>query len=231
LSKAVRPPEVPAYPPEAAANHPDPTEPDSTQPLQADPSIGLSRYGLWEQKYEKDIRPRMYGDPLTAKLASVFLNQPDIHVVEDWGCGYGSFKSYLGTHQTYVGVDGSSAAYSDAVADLENYTSTADAIHMRHVLEHNLRWRRILSNAVESFRKRMVLTLFTPLGDRTEIIARYPDFYGTGVTMIDIALGRNELLDCLSDLHIVAEMTAMSNTQYGVETMFVLGRSSDVSTP
>lgn len=212
-------------------NHPDPAEPDSARLLQADPSIGLSRYGLWEQKYERDIRPRMYGDPLTAKIASAFLNQPDIHVVEDWGCGYGSFKSYLSTHQTYVGVDGSSAAYSDVVTDLENYTSATDAIHMRHVLEHNLRWRRILGNAVESFRKRIVLTVFTPLGDRTEIIARYPDFYGTGVTMIDISFGRSELLDCLSDLHIFAEMTVMSDTQYGVETMFALERSGGVSAP
>jgi hypothetical protein len=168
----------------------------------------------------------MYGDPLTAKLASVFLNQSDIHIIEDWGCGYGSFRSYLGTHQTYVGVDGSSAAYSDVVTDLENYTSAVDAIHMRHVLEHNLRWRRILGNAVESFMKRMVLTLFTPIRNRTEIIARYPDFYGTGVTMVDIAFGRNELFDCLSDLHILAEVTAVSDTQYGVETMFVLGRVS-----
>ena len=59
-------------------------------------------------------------------------------------------------HSEYVGLDGTSP-FADRVVDLRAHRSSADCIFMRHVLEHNVEWRKILHGAVNSFRKRMVL--------------------------------------------------------------------------
>ena len=61
---------------------------------------------------------------------------------------------------------------------------------MRHVIEHNEAWGRILDNAVASFTERMVLILFTPERATTEAIAFHPDL---GVP--DIAFRLADLTD------------------------------------
>jgi len=45
---------------------------------------------------------------------------------------------------------------------------------MRHVLEHNYDWVRILDNALASFNERMVLILFTPERAATQQISFQP---------------------------------------------------------
>ena len=68
----------------------------------------------------------------------------------------------------YWGIDLDPSVSADHTADLATYTSTADGLFMRHVLEHDLRWRSLLRNALASFRRRMVLVLHTPFVRATE---------------------------------------------------------------
>ena len=183
----------------------------------------MSRVGLWESWYSNAKERAVYGDPRTAKRAGAFLNVSGIVTAEDWGCGLGGFRQYLGDHQTYIGVDGSRSPFVDVVCDLEHYRSSVDAIHLRHVLEHNHQWAMILENAVGSFQKRMVLTLFTPWAEETAVMASYPDFLQTGQTMVDISFKRSDIVDRFSGVaHWTSEENMATGCQYGVEHMFFL---------
>lgn len=189
-------------------------------------SIEGSRVGLWNRKYSKQRWRRMYGDPSTAKKAAAFLKQPDIKTIEDWGCGHGGFKRLIGFRQTYIGIDGSKTRYADKIADLETYRSTVDAIHMRHVLEHNPNWQAVLNNALASFTKRMVLTLFTPFVEKTHVIAEYPDFTGTGVVMVDVAFRREDIVSRFEGISWTSEENLKTRTQYDVEHIFYLSKQA-----
>lgn len=110
--------------------------------------------------------PYPYGDQKTYDLGAQFLR--DCAWVEDWGCGRGFFREFI-RRGRYVGVDmgvdsvSGDNPFAATVVALEHYTSRAPGIFMRHVLEHNWTWRRILLNAVMSFTERMMLVIFTPL--------------------------------------------------------------------
>lgn len=182
----------------------------------------MSRVGLWNKYYEGTYDRKIYGDVYTAKAAGEFLNSPDVQIIEDWGCGYGGFKNFIGQNQSYIGVDGSNTKFADIIADLEIYVSNVDAIHMRHILEHNPNWRPILINALKSFRKRMVLTLFTPFQDQTRELSRYPF---NGSEMVDIGFVRDEIVSMFKDLQWTSKENLKTETVYNVEHMFFLQRT------
>ena len=69
-------------------------------------------------------------------------------------------------------VDGSPSEWVDTVAELESYRSTVSGVLLRHVLEHNHGWRRVLGNACASATWRMAVVIFTPLGDRTRDLTK-----------------------------------------------------------
>ncbi len=184
-----------------------------------------SRSGMWDTRYEKEEYERkMYGNPLTAEIAGNWLNILSIKTVEDWGCGYGGFKNYLGSHQTYIGIDGSRSRFADKIEDLTIYQSKVDGIHMRHVLEHNPEWRDILINFLNSFTQRAVLTLFTPLAAQETVIGRDPNFLGTGRENVFISLPEHELLTYFnsSGARVIPKLNI--TTQYNIEHMFLLSR-------
>ena len=104
------------------------------------------------------------------------------------------------------------------------YTSEVDGIHLRHVVEHNPGWQSLLSNALASLRKRMVLTLFTPFAGETGVLASYPNFNETGETMIDIAFSRDDLVRRFGSLNWFAIENIRTETQYRVEHMFFVER-------
>lgn len=192
----------------------------------ADPNstyIG-SRVGLWNARYENVENRKMYDDPHTAGLAGEFLRHETIQEVEDWGCGYGGFKEYLAPHQRYIGVDGSQTPFAERIVDLETYRSDVDAIHLRHVLEHNINWHSILSNALLSFKKRMVLTLFTPFVEETCIINQYEYFGGSNITMVDVAFRRDDIVSLFGGLKWESKENINTKTQYKVEHVFFLSR-------
>ena len=185
-----------------------------------------SRAGLWDAWYEAEAgAPRMYGEATTARLAGEWLNIPSIKTVEDWGCGFGGFQHYVGAHQTYIGIDGSKSRFATTIADLSIYRSTADAIHIRHVLEHNPAWRDILRNVLASFTQRAVITLFTPLAHTETTIGRYPNFNGTGVEMVDISLPEAVLEQAFTAANLtVTRRRLRTKTQYKAEHMYLLAR-------
>ena len=165
--------------------------------------------------FGEKFRPFAYGDDVTYEKGMAFLAGHG--VVEDWGCGFTRARRFAPS-DGYVGVDGCSP-HADIIADLTTYRSTADCIFMRHVLEHNADWRRILGNAIRSFRKRMVLIVFTPLSPITRVIATSAEL--TEVPVPDIAFRREDLVACFGDLQFSEESVA-SDTQYGGEHIFYL---------
>ena len=187
-----------------------------------------SRAGLWDAFYGSVQTRQMYSDDQTARRGAGFLDVPEVETVEDWGCGLGGFKSFLRDDQKYIGIDGSRTPYAAKVTDLIEYRSEVDAIFMRGVLEHNPRWEEILTNALGSFRYRMVLVLFTPFARRTKVIRDYPDWWGSGVTMVDIAFASSDLTRHFAGLEWSVEANVKTNSQYKREHVFYLKRSSHV---
>lgn len=119
--------------------------------------------GKWDPIYRDLTKEHPWGDETTYRLAAEFLE--DVDVVEDWGCGGGGFRRFCETK--YIGIDGSDTPFADKVVDLCNYTSSVDGILLRHVLEHNVEWEKILKNAVNSFKKKLCIILFTPFVRKT----------------------------------------------------------------
>lgn len=122
-------------------------------------TIEQSGAGKWDNRYAGKGKRVRYGKAETYVRGAAWLE--DVESVEDWGCGYCTFRDHLPEGAAYIGLDGS-PGYCDQVVDLEEYTSKTPGLFMRHVLEHNVNWRQILTNAVHSFQHRMVLVLFLP---------------------------------------------------------------------
>lgn len=168
-------------------------------------ATNLNRWDAWYKTAEKPIP---YGDTVTYFIAEEWLRGLS---VEDWGCGYAWFKK---VHDgRYLGIDGTNSKWCDNIVDLTEYTSKSQGILLRHVLEHNHDWKKILDNAVQSFTKRLCIVLFTPLVDETMVIA--DNVAGFGVP--DIAFN---LDDILSRIGYPAHIETMkSGSIYGEETV------------
>ena len=119
----------------------------------------------------------LMGDPESYFVAAEWLRGLD---VEDWGCGLGAFQTYCTGR--YTGIDGTESPAVDVIADLTAYRSTSPGILLRHVLEHNHAWRKVLDNALASFTGRLAVVLYTPLCPQTWV--RLEDAGGLGVPEI-----------------------------------------------
>jgi hypothetical protein len=96
---------------------------------------------------------------------------------------------------------------------------------MRHVIEHNPHWEKILKNAVNSFNKKMILIIFTPFMDKTQIISQINNWQNTGITMIDIAFKKEDITKFFSSIEWTCEENIPTDTQYNVEHIFYLNKS------
>ena len=159
-----------------------------------------------------------YGDDTSYEKAARFLAGGP---VEDWGGGPGYARRFF--PQGYRLIDGTPWDQVDAVADLTEYVSAVEGILLRHVLEHDLRWRLILQNALASADK-VALVIFTPFSPETHVIA-----WNENVTpaVPDISFRHYDLTDMFV-AHYGAflaheEETFPSATQYGQETIFYVG--------
>lgn len=157
-----------------------------------------------------------YGDETSYKKAMEFLDGP--YTIEDWGCGTAWARRFVHRGR-YVGIDGSWSLHCDQVADLRTYRSSADAILMRHILEHNFGWKKILENALASFRRRFALVVFTPFGEETRQIAT------TWETVPDISFRKADLLELLQPFPF-SEESLETGTQYGREHIFYISREA-----
>lgn len=180
----------------------------------------------WNKWYENltkdDIGSFKYGDTITYKLGYEFLKT--CNTIEDWGCGVGGFKRLFvnGDLNKYTGIDGSNTPLSDIKADLLDYQSSVDGIFMRHILEHNYKWEKILENACNSFKSKMCLILFTPFTNETKEIAHNLQH---GVDVPDISFNKNDLLLIFEKYNINCEVISLeTNTGYHIEHIFYLNK-------
>lgn len=169
-----------------------------------------------------------YGDETTYRKAMEFLDGP--YIIEDWGSGVSWARKFVNKGR-YVGLDGSWSMHCDQVVDLRSYRSGADAILLRHVLEHNYDWRKILENALASFQKKLVLVMFTPFSEVTHSIGVTKegerDFAG-GIP--DISFRKEDLLELIGKFHYTEE-SAATGTQYGFEHIFYITREKPWAKP
>jgi hypothetical protein len=172
--------------------------------------------GKWNYEHVDQFA---YGDETSYRKGMAFL---DGHgTIEDWGCGTAWAKRFA-TQSRYVGLDSSKSRFVDKVVDLRTYTSNADCIFMRHVLEHTEDWKTILTNATGSFQRRMTLVIFTPFGNETRQIAMW-----SGIP--DISFRDEDLTDCFGDLRFSQE-SLMTGTQYGMERIFFIEKGESAVT-
>lgn len=160
-----------------------------------------------------------YGHPITYSLPARWFDEIG-GLVEDWGCGCAAFKEYL-VRCTYIGLDGSPNEYADRCdVELCEYRSSADHILLRHVLDHNERWRELLANAVASFKRRMVLVIFHDLGPETKILFRHdsPKFKGVP----DLQFKEEDLLSFFREHLVRREYIPADESCPNNETLFYL---------
>ena len=174
-----------------------------------------SMLGKWDDWYKdvKEMGSFKYGNTVTYELAADFL--ADMAEVEDWGCGTSGFKRFY--KGKYTGIDGSANPFVDKVVDLRDYHSSVDGIMMRHVLEHNYKWDKVLPNAVDSFNKKFCLILFTPFMDTTREIAHNKKH---GVDVPDIAFSRKDIERFFEGLKWRLQDNIRTRTGYRVEHVY-----------
>lgn len=172
-----------------------------------------SNVGRWNARYAGLTEVEPYGDTATYEIGARFL--ADCALVEDWGCGKGWLRRHV-EPERYRGVDGSETPFADVVADLRTYRSEVDGVFLRHVLEHDPGWRDILANAVASARQRLVVILFTPLGEVEEELARCGE-----VGVPDLSLPRAEVLAAFGS-RPWREVTLPTGSHYGHETVLLV---------
>lgn len=160
-----------------------------------------------------------YGEETSYRKAIEFLDGP--WVIEDWACGTAWARRFV-KRGRYIGIDGSWSLHCDLIADLRTYRSSADAILMRHLLEHNWEWEKILENALSSFQKKFSLVLFTPFSDQTHPI-QMSKVGGGDATVPDLSFRKQDLLDVIGSLPFEEE-SFKSDTQYGAEHIFYVRR-------
>ena len=178
----------------------------------------------WNDWYKditlQDIGSFRYGETHTYELGYHFLK--DCNQIEDWGCGCGGFKRLINPNDNikYIGIDGSNTPFLDIKADLTEYISNTEGIFMRHILEHNYEWKKILINACNSFTKKMCLILFSDFVDNTKEIAHNLKH---GVDVPDIAFSKKELFEVFDNLNIKYKIESFNtNTGYNIEHVFYL---------
>jgi hypothetical protein len=176
----------------------------------------MTKLGTWAAGYQGLEAPWAYGDPTSYEIGAAWL--AGCALIEDWGCGAGWLRTVLPPDR-YRGLDGTASPGCDAVVDLVTYRSTVHGVFLRHVLEHNEAWARILDNALASFIDRMVLILFTPEQPVTEVIAWHPE-----VGVPDIAFRLADLTGRFPPDVTYAVHRIPSATQYGEETILLLER-------
>lgn len=169
--------------------------------------------GKWDSFYANATAPFPYGDETTYRKAIDFLDD-GCEIIHDWGCG-AAFAGTLVKKAQYVGIDGSWSRMAHVIADLREFRNPSDGILMRHILEHNYEWKKVLENALASFQKKFVLIMFTPFVPETKQIAM------NGIGVPDLSFRKEDLTDLFKHLPF-REESLQTKTQYGVEHIFYI---------
>lgn len=111
------------------------------------------------QPWRSNLQHRIFATVETYEKAAEWLQ--DCATVADWGGGQGFFGTRLPASCRYTLVDGTVQSTEQVLADLATYRVESDGILVRHVLDNTPDWRAVLTNALASFRQRMVVVTFT----------------------------------------------------------------------
>lgn len=176
----------------------------------------LNKWNNWYKNINENV-PIPYGNTITYEKGGKFLK--DCKIIEDWGCGMGWFKQFV--KSKYIGLDGSKTPHSDKKVDLTKYKSSVDGIFMRHILEHNFEWEKILRNACQSFTKKFVLILFTPFSNKTDVIRM-----NNKPTVPDLSFRKGDIIDILDEYNLKYTMETINNsdTEYNIEYIFYINK-------
>ena len=181
----------------------------------------MDKWNYWYKDLtDQDMGSFRYSDTVTYGLGYTFLS--DCKKIEDWGCGTGGFKRFIKPESNilYLGIDGSNTPFSDIKADLVNYSSKTEGIFMRHILEHNYEWEKVLSNACKSFSKKMCLVLFTHFVDKTVEIGHNLQH---GVDVPDLSFKKEDLIAVFEKHNIRYRIESFNtDTGYSIEHVFYL---------
>ena len=173
----------------------------------------IDKWNQWYKDLPKEPSTTLYGDTLSYKMGADFLK--DCEIVEDWGVGTGAFKLH---RPDAIGVDGSDTPHADVKADLTTYTSDCDGIFLRHVLEHNKDWQKILINAIKSARKVCVIN-FMPLSTKGTVELEDVSFqnrkYGVDVPTFSLGIDQFKKIFKSVNVDVVEE-------SYATETIFLI---------
>jgi hypothetical protein len=188
-------------------------------PADHDVEGNAGKWDGWYKSLRVAQRGTMYGDVTTYYMAGAFLT--GCATIEDWGCGAGGFKRFC--PGDYVGVDGSQTPYASKVVELTTYQSESDGILLRHVLEHNYNWPKIVVGAVKSFRRKLCIILFTPFSDTTREIGHNR---ARGIDVPDLALAPGDIEAHFAGLSWKLFREIQTKSQYGVENVYCVWRES-----
>jgi hypothetical protein len=181
----------------------------------------MSNLGKWDEWYRSSDAAEPFGDTESYRIGADYLD--DCEMVEDWGCGKGWFFNFR--TRNCLGIDGSRSTFAGRVVNLEEYTSSVDGIFMRHVLEHNYQWKKILRNAIQSFDKKMVLAIFTPWSDGETKEIRFVDRVGVP----DISFSKHDVVEMLDGLDWELLELDSPQTIYGQEHVFLVRKAQGVA--
>jgi hypothetical protein len=175
----------------------------------------------WQDFYTRAGGPMRFGGEASYRLAASFLK--DCASIEDWGAGACWLRQYVYEYgppgrdhpPRYVSIDGS-GPHVDVLIDLVDYHSECEGICLRHVLEHDENWQIILGNALESFRKRLIIVLSTGLEESDTELS-----FNERIGVPNIALCRGQVQEILAGYsHTILEFgheTAIFVSADGVE--------------
>jgi hypothetical protein len=156
----------------------------------------------------------VYDNAETYRIGMDYL--ADCDGVEDWGCGTAVAKRFCRTR--YVGVDGSWSKWCDRVANLVQYQSPVDGIFMRHVLEHNWEWEQVLSNAMNSFKKKFALIMCHSWVEKSRYASTLEHYPYAGIAQIEFC--KDDILRLLNRRAVVEQEIQFKN-----ETIFLVKRA------
>lgn len=122
--------------------------------------------GKWLE-HQDFVEPHWYGDIQSYEWAAEILDRPG--TVEDWGCGTTYARRFFSVAK-YIGVDGSKSKWCDVLDDLRTRDSRPSGILLRHVLDHNPEWEKLLDNALRCFQERMVIVTFIKFEEKTRLV-------------------------------------------------------------
>lgn len=182
----------------------------------------MGKWDTWYAGLETDS-PQAFGGDTSYEIAAGWL--ADCLTVADWGCGKGGFRPYVPPPRQYLGFDGSQTPFASQIVDLASFKFRSEGLLLRHVIEHDYRWREILVNAGASYTRRMALILFTPMLDTPEPDVQEIAFQGLGPLggVPDLSFSLAAIHEVIPD-GLVSTKTISSLTQYHTETILLYER-------